>query len=202
MKIYIRSASADTSDAENWEAVQKISDMLDSENTAILQKIPPILKKLKLDAGTINLNYGKRLDTRGNLDVIAEYYEPIDLVNITLDPFDTSKAKDREVIAVIRNSNGADSATCINILHEIDKQSRTNMIKNLQRLVKPGGKLYFVAYGDINKDGSDDEIEDFFDEIQTHFANVKKVNNNVVVAINTSKGSTGAIKTSTGIQRR
>ena len=201
MKIYIRSDSSADDEAQYWAAVQSISDDLNSDNTFLSQKVPNILKKIKLDSGTLNLNYGKRLISSGNANVIAEYYIPLNLVNITLDPFDSARSRDKNVISIIRKYGGADTATVINILHEIDKDARATMINNLQKLVKPGGKLYFVSYGDINNDGADDEIDDFFDEIQTYFANVKKVNDQVVVAVNTSKGSTGTVKTSARLFR-
>lgn len=200
MKIYIRSAE-ETNDEElnsMWDKIHQISDRLDEDNTYINPKVPSIFKKIKLQSGTLNLNYGKRQSTSGGFDVFAEYYESLGFVNITLDPFDASKAKDKEVIQIILHHGGTDTATCLNVLHSVDKATRQKMINNLRRLVKPGGRIYFIASGDFNHDGTDDDIDDFLDEIQSQFSNVKRANNQVIIAINTSKGSTGAIKTSSG----
>lgn len=200
MKIYIRSVTEDEEESAIWEKIQKISDGLNEENTYINPKIPNIFRKIKLQSGSMNLNYGERQSTGGGFDIIAEYYESLGFVNITLDPFDTSKSKDKEVISIILKYGGADTATVLNVLHQVDKDERQKMISNLRRLVKPGGRIYFIASGDANNDGTDDDIDDFLNEIQSNFSNVKRANNQVIIAINTSKGSSGAIKTSKNLR--
>ena len=201
MKIYIRSTTEDEEESEAWAKIQQISDELNEDNTYINPKIPNIFRKIRLQSGSLNLNYGKRQSTGGGFDVIAEYYESLGFVNITLDPFDTSKSKDKQVISIILKHGGADTATVMNVLHSVDKSERQKMISNLRKLVKPGGRIYFIASGDVNHDGSDDDIDDFLDEIQSNFSNVKRANNQVIIAINTSKGSSGPVKTSRNIRK-
>lgn len=100
-----------------------------------------------LKPGTINLDYGG-----GRYDQAVEYLKQVEVMNLVFDPFNRSKEHNKEVLDIIQEAGGADSCTCCNVLNVIDgDKAKITALKNIKRLVKPGGKVYIQTYEGSDK---------------------------------------------------
>lgn len=128
-----------------WDSIKDIDQEFTSENTSINStKLPALfnMKSVSFEPGTVNVDYGG-----GKFDNVAEYLTQYDVINMVLDPFNRSKSHNREVINLIRDHGGADTATCSNVLNVIkEPQNRFAVLENMKRLVRPGGKIYITVY--------------------------------------------------------
>lgn len=126
-----------------WDSIKDIDQEFTSENTSINAKnLPAVFNMVSFEPGTVNVDYGG-----GRFDNVAEYLTQYDVINMVLDPFNRSKKHNREVINLVRNHGGADTATCSNVLNVIkEPQNRMQVLENMKKLVKPGGKIYITVY--------------------------------------------------------
>ena len=113
-----------------------------SKDTSINKsKLPAIFKLVNFQPNTINLDYGG-----GKFDNASEYLAEQDVLNLIYDPFNRSTEHNNNVISEIRNNGGADTATCSNVLNVIkERDVRLNVLKNISKLVKPGGIVYITV---------------------------------------------------------
>lgn len=132
-----------TSDENVFDDIKEIGQEFTSENTSSnSKKLPAIFNMVHFNPGTVNLDYG-----RGRFDNVAEYLEQYDVINLVYDPYNRSSEHNNEVIRVIREHGGADTATCSNVLNVIkEPEVRENVLKNISKLVKPGGTVYITVY--------------------------------------------------------
>lgn len=151
-----------------------------SKDTSINKsKLPAIFKLVNFQPNTINLDYGG-----GKFDNASEYLAEQDVLNLIYDPFNRSTEHNNNVISEIRNNGGADTATCSNVLNVIkEREVRLNILKNISKLVKPGGVVYITVYegsGDGNEGATKSgyqlnrKTKDYLDEISEIFENVTR----------------------------
>ena len=114
-----------------------------SKDTSINSgKLPAIFRMIDLAPGTINLDYGG-----GKFDNVAEYLEPKGVTNLVYDPYNRSSEHNQDVIEQIRRNGGADSVTLSNVLNVVkEPEARNNILRNIRRMVKPGGHVYITVY--------------------------------------------------------
>lgn len=126
-----------------WDSIKDIDQEFTSENTSINStKVPALFKLVNFEPGTVNVDYGG-----GRFNTAADYLTQYDVINMVLDPFNRSKEHNQEVISLLRDHGGADSATCSNVLNVIkEPANRLGVLKNMKRLVKPGGNIYITVY--------------------------------------------------------
>lgn len=138
-----------TEDVDEYEDdIQEISQEFTSANTSInSSKLPAIFKMVSFEPGTINIDYGG-----GKFDNVADYLTQYDVINLVYDPFNRTAAHNKEVLKTLREAGGADTATCSNVLNVIkEPEVRKNVLQNITRIVKPGGKIYITAYEGTGK---------------------------------------------------
>ena len=178
MKRYLRRivAAEDTAYEDSvWEDIEEIGQEFTSENTSInSKKLPAIFNMVSFEPGTVNIDYGG-----GKFDNVAEYLAQYDVINLVYDPYNRSKEHNSEVISLIREHGGADTATCSNVLNVIkEPEVRLNVLKNIKKLVKPNGTVYITVYegtgaGDSKPTKSGYQLNkktaDYMDEIQQVF---------------------------------
>lgn len=181
-----------------WDSIKEIDQEFTSENTSTNStKRPALFEHVSLEPGTVNVDYGG-----GRYDNVAEYLVQFDIINMVLDPFNRSKKHNREVINLIREHGGADTATCANVLNVIkEPENRYTALENLKKLVKPGGKIYIWIY-EGNKSGVDEpttrgyqlnrKSADYMEEIQQVFSNVKRSGQLYTIVNDGSSGSVAA----------
>lgn len=180
-----------------WDSIKEIDQEFTSENTSINStKLPAIFNMISFEPGTVNVDYGG-----GKFDNVADYLTQYDVINMVLDPFNRSKAHNREVINLIREHGGADTATCSNVLNVIkEPQNRIGVLENMKKLVRPSGKVYITVYEGSGK-GNEGETKsgyqlnkktaEYMDEILQVFPNATR-KGKLITAINDSSTSSVA----------
>lgn len=140
----IRAMTGIHADTDNeFDDIKEIGQEFTSKNTSINStKLPAIFKMINLEPGTVNLDYGG-----GRFDNVADYLTQYDVINLVYDPFNRSNEHNKEVIRLIREHGGADTATLSNVLNVIkEPEVRLNVLQNISNLVKPDGTLYITVY--------------------------------------------------------
>lgn len=198
MKRYIRHGIYCTeSDSEYYDDIQEIGQEFTSENTSINSgRLPAVFNMVNFEPNTVNLDYGG-----GRFDNVAEYLTQYDVVNLVYDPYNRNAEHNKEVIRLIREHGGADTATCSNVLNVIkEPEVRLNVLQNIKKLVRPGGIVYITVYegkGDAaegpTKSGYqlNRKTADYMDEIQQVFPNAKR-KGKLVVCTNSNSGVTSS----------
>ena len=167
-------------DDDVYEDIKEIGQEFTSENTSInSKKLPAVFNMVLFNPGTVNLDYGG-----GRFDNVAEYLKQYDVVNLVYDPYNRSSEHNKEVIRLIREHGGADTATCSNVLNVIkEPEVRRNVLKNISKLVKAGGTIYITVYegrgtneGAPTKSGYqlNRKTADYMEEIQEVFPECKR----------------------------
>lgn len=152
MKFYTRNLGRRriyaSDDSDIFDEIHEIGQEFTSENTSINSKrLPAIFNMVSFEPGTVNLDYGG-----GKFDNVAEYLEQYDVVNLVYDPYNRSTQHNKQVIQLIREHGGADTATCSNVLNVIkEPEVRLNVLSNISKLVKPGGVIYITVYEGTGK---------------------------------------------------
>lgn len=184
--------ATDTNSADNYEDdIQEIGQEFTSENTSINSgRLPAVFNMVSFEPGTVNIDYGG-----GRFDNVAEYLTQYDVVNLVYDPYNRTAEHNKEVIRLIREHGGADTATCSNVLNVIkEPEVRLNVLNNIKKLVKPNGTIYITVYEGKgnNAEGPtksgyqlNRKTADYMDEIQQVFPDATR-KGKLVIATNTS----------------
>ena len=128
---------------------------------------------------TINLDYGG-----GKYDNATEYLAKKEVNNLIYDPYNRTEKHNNEVLTLIEESGGADTATCSNVLNVIKElEVRREILQHMRKLVKVGGDIYITVY-EGSGDGNERETkcgyqlnrktEDYVAEIEKTFAFVDR----------------------------
>lgn len=184
--------ATDANSADNYEDdIQEIGQEFTSENTSINSgRLPAVFNMVSFEPGTVNIDYGG-----GRFDNVAEYLTQYDVVNLVYDPYNRTAEHNKEVIRLIREHGGADTATCSNVLNVIkEPEVRLNVLNNIKKLVKPNGTVYITVYEGKgnNAEGPtksgyqlNRKTADYMDEIQQVFPDATR-KGKLVIATNTS----------------
>lgn len=184
-------------DAEYEDDIQEIGQEFTSENTSINNnRLPAVFNMVSFEPGTVNIDYGG-----GKFDNVAEYLTQYDVVNLVYDPYNRTAEHNKEVIRLVREHGGADTATCSNVLNVIkEPEVRINVLNNIKKLVKPNGKVYITVYEGKgnNAEGPtksgyqlNRKTAEYMDEIQQVFPDAKR-KGKLIVATNSSGSVTSA----------
>lgn len=182
---------ADESFDKYEDEIKEIGQEFTSENTSInSSKLPAIFRLVNFEPGTTNLDFGG-----GKFDNAADYLSQYDVINLVYDPYNRSAAHNAEVIRLIREAGGADTATCSNVLNVIkEPEVRNNVLQNIKKLVKPGGEVYITVYegtgdGDEGPTKAGYQLNrktaDYVDEIREVFPDAQR-RGKLIVAHNAS----------------
>ena len=184
--------ATDANSADNYEDdIQEIGQEFTSENTSINSgRLPAVFNMVSFEPGTVNIDYGG-----GRFDNVAEYLTQYDVVNLVYDPYNRTAEHNKEVIRLIREHGGADTATCSNVLNVIkEPEVRLNVLNNIKKLVKPNGTVYITVYEGKgnNAEGPtksgyqlNRKTADYMDEIQQVFPDATR-KGKLIIATNTS----------------
>lgn len=171
--------------------IKEIGQEFTSENTSInSSKLPAIFRLVDFKPGTTNLDFGG-----GKFDNAADYLSQYDVINLVYDPYNRSAEHNAEVIKLLREAGGADTATCSNVLNVIkEPEVRNNVLQNIKKLVKPGGEVYITVYegtgrGDEGPTKAGYQLNrktaDYLDEIREVFPDAQR-KGKLIVAHNTA----------------
>lgn len=199
--------SEDIYSAENIEQyedeIQEIGQEFTSENTSINSgKLPAVFNMVQFNPGTVNIDYGG-----GKFDNVAEYLSQYDVINLVYDPYNRTKEHNQEVIRLVREHGGADTATCSNVLNVIkEEEVRLNVLNNIKKLVKPSGTVYITVYegkgtneGQPTKSGYqlNRKTADYLDEIKQVFPDATRKGKLIVCHPNGSVGASTQVTAET-----
>ena len=168
------------------DLIQEFEQEYDSSVTSINSSKLPVIFGLvqKLGGfkqGSLNLDYGG-----GRWNNAAQYLKDYDVLNLVYDPFNRSKAHNKDVLDFVKKNGGADTVTCSNVLNVIkEPENRLFVIKNCGRLVKSGGTVYFTVYeGSGSGEGKANDkrksyqtnmrTEDYQEELEKVFSSVTR----------------------------
>lgn len=182
--------------------IQEISQEFTSENTSINStKLPAIFKMVSFEPGTTNIDYGG-----GRFDNVADYLTQYDVINLVYDPYNRTPEHNREVIKTLRRAGGADTATCSNVLNVIkEPEVRKNVLENISKIVKPGGKVYITVYEGSGKGDEgptkagyqlNRKTADYLDEIREVFPDATRKGKLIVATNSRTVNSSTDIKAS------
>ncbi len=163
-----------------FDEIQEIGQEFTSENTSInSSRLPAIFNMVSFEPETVNLDYGG-----GKFDNVAEYLTQYDVVNLVYDPYNRTSEHNSEVIGLIREHGGADTATLSNVLNVIkEPEVRINVLKNISKLLKSDGTLYITVYEGTGKGNEgptksgyqlNKKTADYLEEIQQVFPDAKR----------------------------
>lgn len=195
-------SSTDTDFNEYEDDIQEISQEFTSENTSInSNKLPAIFKMVSFEPGTTNIDYGG-----GRFDNVADYLTQYDVINLVYDPYNRTPEHNKEVIKTLRRAGGADTATCSNVLNVIkEPEVRKNVLENISKIVKPGGKVYITVYegsgkGDEGPTKAGYQLNrrtaDYLDEIREVFPDANRKGKLIVATNSRTVNSSTNIKAS------
>lgn len=185
-------SSTDASDFE--DDIQEIGQEFTSENTSINStKLPAIFNMVLFEPGTVNIDYGG-----GKFDNVADYLSTKDIINLVYDPYNRSREHNQQVIKTIKEYGGADTATCSNVLNVIkEPEVRLNVLTNISKLVKDGGKVYITVYEGSGKGNEgptkagyqlNRRTADYLEEVQKVFPDAVR-KGKLIVATNSKSGN-------------
>lgn len=187
---------------EYEDDIQEISQEFTSENTSINStKLPAIFKMVSFEPGTTNIDYGG-----GRFDNVADYLTKYDVINLVYDPYNRTPQHNKEVIKTLRRAGGADTATCSNVLNVIkEPEVRKNVLENISKIVKPGGKVYITVYEGSGKGDEgptkagyqlNRKTADYLDEIREVFPDANRKGKLIVATNSRTVNSSTNIKAS------
>ena len=183
-ECFIKETFSEDDDLEDLiqEFEQEYDSSVTSINSAKLPTIFSLVQKLGgFKQGSLNLDYGG-----GRFDNVAQYLKDYDVLNLVYDPFNRSKAHNKDVLDFIKKNGGADTVTCSNVLNVIkEPENRLSVIKNCDRLVKSDGTVYFTVYeGSGSGEGKANDkrksyqtnmkTEDYQEELEQVFGSVTR----------------------------
>lgn len=120
----------------------------DSAATSInSNKLPAIYKMVNFEPGKVYLDFGG-----GKFDNGVYFVKDKGATLLVYDPYNRSDEHNKQVLAELKENGGADAGLNSNVLNVIkEPQARLAVLKNLKRLVKPGGDIYITVYEGTGK---------------------------------------------------
>lgn len=177
----------------------------DSADTSINStKLPAIYKMISIPKGSVGIDFGG-----GKWDNAIEHIRDLGATLCVYDPYNRSKAYNKETLKTLRANGGADWAVTSNVLNVIKEPSaRKAVLENISKITKSGAPIYITVYegrGDakegVTKSGYqlNRKTADYLEEIQEVFPDAKRKGKLIVATNKGSANSSVDIKASSEI---
>lgn len=177
----------------------------DSADTSINStKLPAIYKMITIPEGSIGIDFGG-----GKWNNAIEHIRDLGATLCVYDPYNRSKAYNKETLKTLRANGGADWAVTSNVLNVIKEPSaRKAVLENISKITKSGAPIYITVYegrGDgkegVTKSGYqlNRKTADHLEEIQEVFPDAKRKGKLIVATNKRSADSSVDIKVSSEI---
>lgn len=177
----------------------------DSADTSINStKLPAIYKMITIPEGSVGIDFGG-----GKWDNAIEHIRDLGATLCVYDPYNRSKAYNKETLKTLRANGGADWAVTSNVLNVIKEPSaRKAVLENISKITKSGAPIYITVYegrGDskegVTKSGYqlNRKTADYIEEIQEVFPDAKRKGKLIVATNKRSADSSVDIKASSEI---
>lgn len=163
----------------------------DSAATSInSNKLPAIYKMVNFEPGKVYLDFGG-----GKFDNGVYFVKDKGATLLVYDPYNRSDEHNKQVLAELKENGGADAGLNSNVLNVIkEPQARLAVLKNLKRLVKPGGDIYITVYEGTGKGDErptkagyqlNRKTEGYMDEVRQIFPDAQR-KGKLIHAVNSS----------------
>lgn len=115
----------------------------DSADTSINStKLPAIYKMITIPEGSVGIDFGG-----GKWDNAIEHIRDLGATLCVYDPYNRSKAYNKETLKTLRANGGADWAVTSNVLNVIKEPSaRKAVLENISKITKSGAPIYITVY--------------------------------------------------------
>lgn len=171
---------ADEEVDEEDEELETGEQEFTSERTSINStKLPAIYSLVNFPKGSVVIDFGG-----GKFDIGTEYLEEQGCEGYIYDPYNRSSQHNRSVLKALRSHGGADIALCSNVLNVIkEPEARIQVLKNIAKITKPGGKVYITVYEGSGKGNEgatksgyqlNRKTADYLEEIQSIFPDAQR----------------------------
>lgn len=161
----------------------------DSAATSInSNKLPAIYKMVNFEPGKVYLDFGG-----GKFDNGVYFVKDKGATLLVYDPYNRSDEHNKQVLAELKENGGADAGLNSNVLNVIkEPEARLAVLRNLKRMVKPGGEIYITVYEGTGKGNEgptkagyqlNRKTADYLDEIREVFPDANR-KGKLIVATN------------------
>lgn len=163
----------------------------DSAATSInSNKLPAIYKMVNFEPGKVYLDFGG-----GKFDNGVYFVKDKGATLLVYDPYNRSDEHNKQVLAELKENGGADAGLNSNVLNVIkEPEARLAVLRNLKRMVKPGGDIYITVYEGSGKGNEgptkagyqlNRKTEGYMDEVRQIFPDAQR-RGKLIHAINSS----------------
>lgn len=201
MKLLKITTSIDENDFELDTPAQEFT----SENTSINKnKLPAVYRLITIPEGSVGIDFGG-----GKWNTAIEHIRDLGATLCVYDPYNRSKAYNKETLKTLRANGGADWAVTSNVLNVIKEPSaRKAVLENISKITKSGAPIYITVYegrgdGKAGQPKSGYQLnrktKDYIEEIQEVFPDAKRKGKLIVATNKRSADSSVDIKASSGI---
>nr|DAY85160.1 MAG TPA: Nodulation protein S (NodS) [Caudoviricetes sp.] len=174
---------------EDEDGLDHPDQEFDSADTSINSaKLPAIYKMISIPKGSVGIDFGG-----GKWDNAIEHIRDLGATLCVYDPYNRSKAYNKETLKTLRANGGADWAVTSNVLNVIKEPSaRKAVLENISKITKSGAPIYITVYegrGDakegVTKSGYqlNRRTADYLDEIREVFPDATR-KGKLIVATN------------------
>lgn len=173
-------AADDTSSSEPTNDIELPYQEYDSAATSInSNKLPAIYKMVSFEPGKVYLDFGG-----GKFDNGIYFVKDKGATLLVYDPYNRSDEHNKQVLAELKENGGADAGLNSNVLNVIkEPEARLAVLKNLKRMVKPGGDIYITVYEGTGKGNEgptkagyqlNKKTEGYMDEVRQIFPDAQR----------------------------
>lgn len=166
--------------ANDYEELERPAQEYDSAATSINStKLPAIYKLVNFQPGKLYLDFGG-----GKFDSGIYYVKDLGATLLVYDPYNRSDEHNKEVLRILRENGGADATLNSNVLNVIkEPEARLGVLKNIKKLTKPGGDVYFTVYEGTGRGNEgptkagyqlNRKTADYLEEVQSVFPDAKR----------------------------
>lgn len=163
----------------------------DSAATSInSNKLPAIYKMVNFEPGKVYLDFGG-----GKFDNGVYFVKDKGATLLVYDPYNRSDEHNKQVLAELKENGGADVGLNSNVLNVIkEPEARLAVLRNLKRMVKPGGDIYITVYEGTGKGNEgptkagyqlNRKTEGYMDEVRQIFPDAQR-KGKLIHAVNSS----------------
>lgn len=196
MKLLKITTSIDENDVELATPAQEFT----SKNTSINKnKLPAVYRLITIPEGSVGIDFGG-----GKWNTAIEHIRDLGATLCVYDPYNRSKAYNRETLKTLRANGGADWAVTSNVLNVIKEPSvRKAVLENISKITKSGAPIYITVYegrGDAKagqtKSGYqlNRKTKDYIEEIQEVFPDATR-KGKLIIAHNIRSASSSTVVT-------
>lgn len=190
---------------EDEDGLDHPDQEFDSADTSINStKLPAIYKMISIPKGSVGIDFGG-----GKWNNAIEHIRDLGATLCVYDPYNRSKAYNKETLKTLRANGGADWAVTSNVLNVIKEPSaRKAVLENISKITKSGAPIYITVYegrGDSKagqtKSGYqlNRKTKDYMEEIQEVFPDATRKGKLIVATNSRPVNSSTNIKASSEI---